>query len=255
VVIVVATGCGKGGGADTSAAPPAAAARTTEPAEVVVVPTVEPTTPPPTKKASAPAKKTPPKPKPKKVQPTTIPNWDEEPACATFKGSKITNAKAKAALTKASGKVYWETSAPKLKVPLKLVKAVSWMESGWQADITNCDGGYGLMQVMPETVSFVNNRFGTTYKVDNVQDNADLGANYLAWLTKYFGDMFYQGSYDLSAAKCRSHSDTCLLNLVVSAYNAGAGGVEASYPSKKLPNPGYVDAVRSLMKSCYCDRF
>jgi hypothetical protein len=43
--------------------------------------------------------------------------------------------------------------------------------------------------------------------------------------------------------------------MVIAAYNSGFGAVEDAWASKKLPNPEYVDSVRSLMTSCYCDRY
>jgi hypothetical protein len=43
--------------------------------------------------------------------------------------------------------------------------------------------------------------------------------------------------------------------MVIAGYNAGAGAVEEAYADKRLPNPEYVNSVRHLMKSCYCDRY
>jgi hypothetical protein len=43
--------------------------------------------------------------------------------------------------------------------------------------------------------------------------------------------------------------------VVISGYNAGAGGVESAASGKTLPNPQYVAAVRALMKRCQCDQF
>ena len=90
-------------------------------------------------------------------------------------------------------------------MPSDLVKAVAWHESGWQSNIVNCDGGRGLMQVMPDTEEFVNSRFEKSYDAHDYQQNATLGANYLAWLTKYFGDNYFKGNYSLSTSKCKSH--------------------------------------------------
>jgi hypothetical protein len=43
--------------------------------------------------------------------------------------------------------------------------------------------------------------------------------------------------------------------MVIAGYNAGAGAVEDAHGSGTLPNPAYVDSVRSLMRSCYCDSY
>jgi hypothetical protein len=255
VVLAMLVGCGLMGGGDDpggEAAPaPAVQVSTTE------VPEPEPTdepTPAPTTKSPGPSKK--PKPKPAKATPTADPNNFELPPCAHREGKAVTKKQAKAALAAAAGRQYWRTEAPKLRVPSRLVKVVAWQESGWQSDIVNCDGGKGLMQVMPDTVDHMNQRFGLTYDADRYRDNAFIGANYLAYLTKELGNDYFKGSHDLSAAKCRSHSDRCLLNLVLSAYNAGEGAARSAVENKTdLSNPAYVDSVRSLMRKCFCDRY
>jgi soluble lytic murein transglycosylase-like protein len=251
--LALSAGCGMlPGGTDEPAAAPVAVAESAPAPEepAVAEPEADPTTP-----APAPSKTSKSKPKKPKATPTEDPNNFTEPECATHEGKNVSKAKAKSALTAAAGKTYWPTSAPKLKVPARLVLATAWHESGWQSNIVNCDGGRGLMQVMPDTEAFVNQRFGQSFDVRDHRQNAVLGANYLAWLTKYLGDRYFDGSYSLSTGKCRSHASRCLLNMVIAGYNTGHGAVDAAYADKRLSNPGYVDSVRSLMKSCYCDRF
>ena len=251
--LLVAAGCGLGGKGGEPV-PVAALPTASEPESVVdpVTETDEPS-PEPTTAKPQPSKS---KAKPKaKATPTEDPNNFQLPECAHREGKKVAKAKAKAALRTAAGKKYWPTSAPKLTVPSRLVLATAWHESGWQSDIVNCDGGRGLMQVMPDTEAFINQRFEQSYASTDYRQNAVLGANYLAWLTKAFGDAYFKGNYDLSAGKCRSHSSMCLLNMVIAGYNVGRQPVDDGYASKQLPNPQYVDVVRSLMKSCYCDRY
>jgi len=252
--VIMVAGCGLGGNdpepvAGVTASQPVVEEPSVEATEEPE-PSVEPTTP-----APAPSRKAKPKPRKTKATPTEEPNNFELPACATREGKAVAKAKVKSALLAAAGKTYWPTSAPELKLPKRLVLATAWHESGWQADIVNCDGGRGLMQVMPDTEAFINQRFGQSFDSHDHRQNALLGANYLAWLTKAFGDAYFKGSYDLSASKCKSHSSMCLLNMVIAGYNVGRGGVDAGYAEKQLPNPGYVDVTRSLMKSCYCDKY
>jgi soluble lytic murein transglycosylase-like protein len=194
-------------------------------------------------------------PKATKATPTEDPNNFQLPDCARREGKRVSKAKAKAALVAAAGRTYWPGSAPSLKVPRRLVLTTAWHESGWQSNIVNCDGGRGLMQVMPDTEAFINQRFEQSYDSGDYRQNAVLGANLLAWLTKAFGDAYFKGRYDLSPAKCRSHTSMCLLNMVIAGYNVGRGPVDEGYAAKRLPNPEYVDVVRSLMESCYCDRY
>jgi soluble lytic murein transglycosylase-like protein len=249
VGLVVAAGCGLTGGSgdkDRAAA--------TAPSEPVFEPISESPTPEPVVTSVTP--------KPSKTKsttkaaPTEQPFWEQLPACAHRDSSKpISKAKVKAALKSAAGRVYWQTSAPTLKLNYPLVKAVAWMESGWQSNIHNCDGGTGIMQVMPDTVTMINNRFGQSYDVSKYQDNAYAGSNYLAWLTKWASENYFGDSYNLSTSKCKSATSWCLLNVVISGYNAGQGGIEQAAASKKLPNPAYVATVRALMTRCQCDRY
>jgi len=252
-VLMVTAGCGLLGDrqGNSAGAAPVAADASAEPPNLYeeATPEPEPTLPEPAR--STPAKK----PKAAEPTPTEYPNNFTEPECATHEGKNVSKKAAKAALLSAAGRSYWPTSAPNLKLPSDLVKAVAWHESGWQSNIVNCDGGRGLMQVMPDTEEFVNNRFEKSYDAHDYRQNATLGANYLAWLTKYFGDNYFKGNYSLNTSKCKSHGSRCLLNLVIAGYNAGAGTVDAAYADKSLPNPEYVNSVRHLMKSCYCDRY
>ncbi|HEX8630274.1 MAG TPA: transglycosylase SLT domain-containing protein, partial [Catenuloplanes sp.] len=180
-----------------------------------------------------------------------------KPGCTEkFVGKPAKRAEVKAALTEAAGRTYWPVSAPGLTVPLDLVKAVAWQESTWRSNVHSCDGGVGLMQVMPGTAKQVNDRFEKAYDLNVHTDNAVLGANYLAWLVKYYGDAYFEGNYEAKAADCASTTDMCLLNMVISAYNFGPGAVdEAADNNKALPNPGYVKNVRRLMTQCECLSF
>ncbi|MEV6300879.1 lytic transglycosylase domain-containing protein [Actinoplanes sp. NPDC051861] len=250
VALVIAGGCGLGGKDPAPVAAPLPSSPSPSPSETpseepIEEPTAEPT---PSKTKTVTKKASP--------TPTEDPNNFVEPPCSEHKGTEVSKKKVKAALKDAAGRIYWTNEAPTLKLNYPLVKAISWHESGWTSNIYNCDGGAGLMQVMPGTVDMINQRFGLTYDATKYQDNARVGANYLAWLTRYMSQKAYaEKTYDLSTAKCKTHSSWCLLNLVISAYQAGPDAVLANADSKTLPNPEYVDSVRALMKSCYCDRY
>jgi hypothetical protein len=249
VALVMTAGCGLTGGNDgTTAAAPEVVAESSG----STGPAWEAITESPTPTPSATSKKPARKPAAEKTEPVF---WSELPPCAHYdKTKQVAKKKVKVALKAAANRVYWRTEAPKLRLNYPLVKAVAWQESGWQSNIHNCDGGAGVMQVMPGTVDMINNRFGLTYNPAKYQDNAYVGANYLAWLTKWAGDNYFKGSYSLSASRCTSSSSWCLLNVVISGYNAGSGGIEAAAASRELPNPQYVAAVRALMTRCECDQ-
>ncbi|MGW3888627.1 transglycosylase SLT domain-containing protein [Micromonospora chokoriensis] len=191
---------------------------------------------PPTETQVPPA---PPKPAPSSCKPS-------------YKGTQATRAEVKAALTDAAGRTYWPSSAPDIKIPLNLLKATAWQESGWQSNIYACDGGVGLMQVMPGTATWMNQRFEQSYEIDAYRDNAYLGATYLAWATKYIGDMYFESDFRLDPALCTTELNSCLLNAVIAAYNFGHGAVAQEGKPLAIPNPSYVRNVRALMSECVC---
>lgn len=256
--LLVLGGCGLLGGHKQNGpvdAAPVADQASAPPADPTTEPTDDPTTEAPATTRPTPSK-TRPTTKPSSAVATEQPFWEELPACAHKDKTKpVSMSKVKAALKDASGRVYWTHEAPQLKLNYPLVKGVSYMESGWQSNIHNCDGGTGIMQVMPDTVAFVNQRFGLTYDVSDYKQNALAGANYLAWLTRHAGDLYFGGKYDLSPGRCKTSTSWCLLNLVISGYNAGQGAIEEAGATKTLPNPQYVSTVRALMTRCKCDQY
>lgn len=183
-------------------------------------------------------------PPPPELEPTGCPPSHE--------GTPASRTQVRSALTNAAAKTYWPTSAPDIRIPTALVKATAWQESGWQSTIVACDGGIGLMQVMPATADWMNQRFGQSYDVWDHRDNAYLGVNYLAWLTKYIGDLYFDGDYRLDAALCSAELNSCLLNAVIASYNYGHAAVASGEGPITIPNPRYVGNVRALMTECVC---
>ena len=166
------------------------------------------------------------------------------PSCPTYSGPAATRSEVRAALDAAAAKHFWPTSAPTIVVPANLLYAVAWQESGWQSTILACDGGIGTVQMMPLTADWMNQRFGTSYDVHTLSGNTMLGGEYLAWLVRYFGDVYFQGSYDLA--------NPALLDSVVAAYNVGVEIVDPTLGEAGIPNWGYVNNVEALMTNCPC---
>ncbi|WP_446215950.1 transglycosylase SLT domain-containing protein [Micromonospora sp. IBHARD004] len=193
---------------------------------------------------------------PKPPTETRVPPPPPKPAPSgcqpTYQGTQATRSQVKAALGDAAARTYWPTSAPDIAIPLNLLKATAWQESGWQSNIVACDGGIGLMQIMPATADWMNQRFGQSYDIGDYRDNAYLGANYLAWLTKYIGDMYFESDYRLNASLCTDELNSCLLNAIISAYNYGHNAVAREGEPLTIPNPQYVRNVRALMTECVC---
>ncbi|WP_205326753.1 transglycosylase SLT domain-containing protein [Glycomyces sp. YM15] len=183
----------------------------------------------------------------------------EHPPCTTYlDGGAASFSEVETALEDAADTQFWTNSS--VDVPDDLIKAVAWMESGWQSDIVACDGGTGLMQIQPETEQFINDRFELDLDRTEVEANALLGSAQLQWLAKYFSVNYFDGDdpggYSL-ADDCGRDSDVpdhlerCLLNAVISAYQAGFGTVEAALDAGGDPdytNPQYIETVRALLE-------
>lgn len=263
LLTLVASGCGGNGAAGGDTAGAAATVDPQSEAQAVAPPpavlaeglgrrpkpspsrtTAAPSRPKPSRKPPVESKLPPPPPKPA-----------PEGCTPKYVGTKASRDQVKTALTDAAGRTYWPVSAPSIKVPLNMVKAVAWQESGWQSNIIACDGGIGLMQVMQPTADYINQRFENNYDIDVYTDNAILGANYLAWLIKYFGDVYFDGDYTLTTTgDCASHTAPCLINAVLASYNYGFGAVDTA-DGLVIPNPRYVENVRALMTECTCLAF
>lgn len=272
VSALVLGGCGaapEGAGTWQRASAPDNVVETTEPA---LTPAGEPTRsavpstrpavrptprPTPTRKA----RPTPPR-KPPKVDLPPPPPQGEAPGCPpTHVGTKASTGAVKAALTSAAAIDYWQgvvppagmTTSPKVTVPVSLMKAIAWQESGWKSTIIACDGGRGVMQVMPGTAQWMNGRFGTTFDITTLQGNARLGGQYLSWLIVYFGHAYFD-SYDLNkvAPVGKGGANLKLRDIVIAAYNVGYGNVENPDDTLGIPNKAYVRSVTALLTSCPC---
>jgi len=135
----------------------------------------------------------------------------------------------RSALKTAAAHTYWR-STPSIKIPERLLQAVAMTESTWRSNVLACDGGIGLMQVMPGTVKHINGRFGTSWNANTLQGNAYVG-----------------GNYDLA--------NPALLDAVISAYNYGAAAVDPTKGAAGIPNPAYVNKVKGYLASCPCDNW
>jgi LysM repeat protein len=104
-----------------------------------------------------------------------------------------------------------------------LVEALAWQESGWQM-ITAADGGMGVMQLMPDTVTWLSQSFFGGYQINpyDLTDNVRAGVTLLAFYLRYFGDE----------------------SLAIAAYNQGMTGL-TSY-TVNVDTQQYVADVMAL---------
>jgi hypothetical protein len=217
-------------------------------------------TPTPTKKPPAKKKAPPPPPRPVTVaKPPPVPPAGRPPgpsappsgaSCPKLTGPVAPRADVAAAMSAAAGKAYKPTlslddsNPPAISVRVALIEGIGWEESGWQNTILACDGGLGAMQVMSDTAAWMNQKYGTNYDRASLAGNINIATGYLAWLARYFGDKYFQGSYSLGGDPVK----IVLLDMVISAYQAGFGAVDnAMTAGTDLPNRWYVDTVEGFM--------
>jgi soluble lytic murein transglycosylase-like protein len=82
-----------------------------------------------------------------------------------------------------------------------LVKAIAWVESGWQQDAVSSAGAVGFMQITPPTAQWLEAAILTEPLNEDVSiyDNVKMGARYLRLLIDATGDeekaiaSYYQG--------------------------------------------------------------
>ncbi|HXQ60368.1 MAG TPA: LysM peptidoglycan-binding domain-containing protein [Acidimicrobiales bacterium] len=74
-------------------------------------------------------------------------------------------------------------------VPLSLLEALCWWESGWQNDVVSATGAMGVCQIEPTTAAFVNSSILQTSDLDprSAADNIALSAAYLRYLLNRTG--------------------------------------------------------------------
>ena len=118
----------------------------------------------------------------------------------------------------------FKEAADKYRVSERLLKAIAYTESGFQADVTSFSGAMGIMQLMPSTAS----AYGVSDPYDAYQ-NIMGGANLISQLlARYNGDT----------------------SLALAAYNAGSANVDkygGIPPFSETQN--YVQKVLSYMGS------
>jgi LysM repeat protein len=105
----------------------------------------------------------------------------------------------------------------------KLVRALAWMESGWQQNVVSPTGAVGIMQVEPYTGDWIN-RYLSPRPLDLgvAEDNVVAGCMLLRHLLTIHGNdaqaalaAYYQG--DASIARHGLYSDTVRYRNVISA--------------------------------------
>lgn len=67
-------------------------------------------------------------------------------------------------------------------IPTDLLEATTWLESGWQSGLVSPDGAIGIGQLMPSTVTFMEELIGADLDPYVAEENIRMAARYLRWL-------------------------------------------------------------------------
>lgn len=84
---------------------------------------------------------------------------------------------------------HFEKWAAANQLPVELLMAVTWLESGWQNDVVSSKGARGIGQLMPATTEFVRRWLIGVPSLDPAvpEENIRISARYLDWLLDQTG--------------------------------------------------------------------
>ncbi len=116
-------------------------------------------------------------------------------------------------------------------VPVELLMAIAWNESGWQQDVVSHKGAVGIGQLMPATSEWIASGLIGRPELDpNLsEDNIRMSARYVGWLIQHLDSeelaiaAYYQGQG--SIARGVMYSDTI-------AYVANVQGLRDDFRSE-----------------------
>ncbi len=121
----------------------------------------------------------------------------------------------------------FDAEARRYGVPADLLKAVTWHESGWQNDKVSSTQALGIGQLMPDTVTFVNQRL-LRARLDprKPEHNIRMSARFLAYLLdRTDGDVptavasYYQGLASVSRRGPLPETERYVANVLVLRKN------------------------------------
>jgi len=122
---------------------------------------------------------------------------------------------------------YFQRWAAANGLPVDLLMAMTWVESGWQNNVVSSKGAIGIGQLMPTTAEFIRTELIGQPGLDPriPEHNIRISARYLRWLL------------------VRSHGD---VRLALAGYYQGPHSVATR--GVWAPTTRYVDAVLALRK-------
>lgn len=109
-----------------------------------------------------------------------------DPARPLLIGTKLALPSATAATSLASVREILTTTARRYGVDERLVRALAWMESGYQTSIVSSAGAVGVMQTLPSTRKYVENVLAGRRIPRTVEGDVEVGVLYLRSLLRHF---------------------------------------------------------------------
>jgi murein DD-endopeptidase MepM/ murein hydrolase activator NlpD len=98
-------------------------------------------------------------------------------------------------------------------IPADLLKAMTWLESGWQQELVSSTGAVGIGQLMPDTVDHMEMLIGRDLDQYSAEDNIRMSARYLRLLLGRYGTAagalgaYYQGAASVDADGTYAETD------------------------------------------------
>lgn len=118
---------------------------------------------------------------------------------------------------------FFEKWAAANEIPVDLLMAIAWQESGWNNAAVSHKGAVGIGQIMPATgVWIANDLIGQpALDANNPEDNIRMSARFIRWLLDYTGDeqmaiaSYYQGPGSVSQGELFGSTESYLANVEV----------------------------------------
>ncbi len=105
-------------------------------------------------------------------------------------------------------------------VPADLLKAMTWLESGWQNHLVSSTGAVGIGQLMPDTVDHMEALIGVDLDPAVVDDNIRMSARFLRWLLARSSSVevalagYYQGAASVARIGLLDETRTYVANVL-----------------------------------------
>lgn len=105
-------------------------------------------------------------------------------------------------------------------IPADLLKAMTWLESGWQQGLVSSTGAVGIGQLMPDTVDHMEMLIGRDLDQYSAEDNIRMSARFLRFLIQRYGTesqalaAYYQGPASIERSGTYAETDRYVANVL-----------------------------------------